>query len=69
MVALLLRVYLGHRNISSVEEILSHRMKGYKQINVKQANVLHSRPAKQYEIDFSMTGEVHETNLILLFLN
>ena len=31
----LLRTNLGHKNISKVEEILSHRMKGYKQMNVE----------------------------------
>ena len=45
-------------------------MKGYKQINVKYANGLYRRPAKQYESDSSMTNEVHDTNLnILVFLN
>ena len=47
-------------------EFLSHRMRGYKQISVKLANGHYSRPAKQYESDFSTTKEVHDTYLILL---
>ena len=40
------------------------------QINVKLANGLYCRPVQQYKSDFSMTNEVHDTNLILLmFLN
>ena len=41
-------------------------MKGYTQINVIYANKLYRRPANQYESDFSMTNEVHDTNLMLL---
>ena len=39
----------SHRNNFQVEEILSHEMKDYKQINVKYANTLYSRLANQYE--------------------
>ena len=41
-------------------------MRGYNQMNVKLANGLYHRPAKQYESDSSMTKEVIDTNLILL---
>ena len=45
-------------------------MKGYTQINVIYANKLYRRPANQYESDFSMTNEVHDTNLtFLVFLD
>ena len=56
----------SHLNISEVEEILSHRMKGFKQINVKYANKLYRRPANEYESDSSMTKKVQDTNLMLL---
>ena len=41
-------------------------MKGYTQINVIYANKLYHRLANQYESDFLMTNEVHDTNLMLL---
>ena len=45
-------------------------MKGYTQINVIYANKLYRRPANQYESDFSMANEVHDTNLMpLAFLD
>ena len=44
-------------------------MKGYKQINVKSADELYSRPAKQYESDSRMTNEAHDTNLIPLVVS
>ena len=55
----------SHLNISEVEEILRHRMKGSKQINVKYANKLYHRPANEYESDSSMTKKVQDTNLML----
>ena len=42
----------SHGNMSSVEEILSHQMKGYKQINVKYANKQYGRSANHYDSDF-----------------
>ena len=50
LMTLLLRINLGHWNISLVEEILS-QMKRYKEINVKYLNKLYCRPANQYESD------------------
>ena len=44
-------------------------MKGYKQINIKLANGLYLRPAKQYESDSSMINEVHDANLICHLAN
>ena len=41
-------------------------MKGYTQITVIHANKLYRRPANQYESDFSMINEVHDTNFMLL---
>ena len=56
----------GHLNISVVEEILSYWMNGYTQINIIYAYKLYPSPVNQYESDFSMTNEVHDTNLMLL---
>ena len=47
-------------------EILSHRMNGYIQINVKTANLTYHKPANQNECFFSMTNKVHGTHLMLL---
>ena len=52
--------------LNLVEDILSHRMKGYKQINVKFANNLYRRPVDLYESDFSMINKAHVMNLMLL---
>ena len=49
-----------------VAEILSHRMNGYTQINVKKANLLYRRPANQNLSNSSMTNKVHDAHLMLL---
>ena len=41
-------------------------MKGYTQINVIHAIKLYRIPANQYDSDFSITNEVHDTNFMLL---
>ena len=41
-------------------------MKGYKQINIKFANKLYRRIAKQLESDSLMICKVHDTDLMLL---
>ena len=57
---------LSHWHFSLVAEILSHRMNGYRQINVKKANLLYHRPANHNESILSMTKKVHGTHLMLL---
>ena len=47
-------------------EILSHRMNGYIQINLKKANMPYHKPANQNECIFLITNKVHGTHLILL---
>ena len=45
-------------------------MEGYTQINVTYANKLYRRPANQYQSDFSIANEVHDTNsMLLVFLD
>ena len=52
--------------LDDVLRILSHRMNGYIQINVKKANLPYHKPANQNECIFSMTNNVHGTHLMLL---
>ena len=52
--------------LDDVIEILSNRMNGYIQINVKTANLAYHKPANQNECFFSMTNKVHSTHLMLL---
>ena len=52
--------------LDDVIEILSLRMNGYIQINVKTANLTYHKPANQNECFFSMTNKVHGTHLMLL---
>ena len=50
------------------KESLCHRMKGYKQINVKYASEQYYRPSNEYENDSSMTNKVNGTNLMHVLL-
>ena len=52
--------------LDDVIKILSHRMNGYIQINVKKANLPYHKAANQNECIFSMTNKVHSTHLMLL---
>ena len=56
----------NYTKLDDVIEILSHRMNGYIQINVKTANLTYHKPANQNECFFSMTNKVHGTHLMLL---
>ena len=47
-------------------EIISHRMNGYIQINLKKANMPYHKPANQNECIFLITNKVHGTHLMLL---
>ena len=54
--------------LDNVIKILSHRMNGYIQINLKKKQTYqpYHKPANENECIFSMTNKVHGTHLMLL---